>query len=105
MQQQLKPAPDPPDPLATRGKEIFTTRTCVMPPTVRGTVAGSGRGPGLRPLSSRENIAAGTLPNNIGNLAGWITNPQAIKPGNQMPPNPMNSEDLQALLAYLQTLR
>jgi cytochrome c oxidase subunit II len=105
MQQQLKPAADPTDPLATRGKQIFTSRTCVMCHTVRGTEAGSRVGPDLTHLASRETIAAGTLPNNIGNLAGWVTNPQSIKPGNRMPPNPMNSEDLQALLAYLQTLR
>jgi cytochrome c oxidase subunit II len=101
----LKPASDPADHLAARGKQIFTTRTCVMCHTVRGTDAGSRVGPDLTHLASRETIAAGTLPNNIGNLAGWVTNPQAIKPGNRMPPNPMNSEDLQALLAYLQTLR
>jgi len=105
LQQQVKPAADPTDPLAKRGQQIFTTRTCVMCHTIRGTDAGSRVGPELTHLASRETIAAGTLPNNVGNLAGWILDPQAIKPGNRMPPNPMTSEDLQALLAYLQTLR
>jgi cytochrome c oxidase subunit II len=45
------------------------------------------------------------LPNNRGNLAGWIVNSQSIKPGNKMPPNPLRSDDLNALLAYLETLK
>jgi cytochrome c oxidase subunit II len=104
LQQQLKPAAEPSDALAMRGQQIFTTRTCVMCHTIRGTDAGSRVGPELTHLASRQTIAAGTLPNNTGNLAGWILDSQAIKPGNRMPPNPMSSEDLQALLAYLQTL-
>jgi cytochrome c oxidase subunit 2 len=32
-------------------------------------------------------------------------NPQAIKPGAKMPPNGLSPNDLQALLAYLETLR
>ena len=62
-------------------------------------------GPDLTHLASRDTIAAGALPNTIGNLAGWITNPQSIKPGVRMPPNPMPGSDLQDLLAYLETLR
>ena len=37
--------------------------------------------------------------------AGWIVDPQAIKPGVRMPSNQLESRDLQALLAYLETLR
>ena len=49
--------------------------------------------------------AAGTLPNLRGHLAGWILNPQSIKPGTFMPPTPLASDELQALLAYLESLR
>jgi cytochrome c oxidase subunit 2 len=45
------------------------------------------------------------LPNTPGNLAGWILNPQSLKPGCRMPPNPMPGQDLQDLLVYLETLR
>jgi len=34
-----------------------------------------------------------------------VRDPQSSKPGNQMPPNPLADDDLQALLAYLETLR
>jgi cytochrome c oxidase subunit 2 len=49
-------------------------------------------------------LGAGILPNNTGNLAGWIVNPQHIKPGNFMPPTDLTAAELQALLAYLATL-
>ena len=62
-------------------------------------------GPDLTHFASRMTIAAGTLPNTRGNLAGWIVDSQSIKPGNKMPPNPINSDDLNALLAYLETLK
>jgi cytochrome c oxidase subunit 2 len=51
------------------------------------------------------SLGAGTLINNRGNLAGWILDPQAIKPGNQVPPNLLDPGDFNDLLAYLETLK
>jgi cytochrome c oxidase subunit 2 len=45
------------------------------------------------------------LVNTRGNLAGWIVNPQAVKPGVRMPANPLAPNELNSLLAYLETLR
>jgi len=45
------------------------------------------------------------LMNSRGNLAGWISNAPAIKPGVLMPPNVMASSELEDLLAYLETLK
>jgi cytochrome c oxidase subunit 2 len=45
------------------------------------------------------------LPNTVGYLAGWILDPQSIKPGANMPANPMQPAELHALLAYLGTLK
>jgi cytochrome c oxidase subunit 2 len=53
---------------------------------------------------SRGTIAAGALPNSVGNLGGWIANPQAIKPGAKMPIVPLSGPQLQAVLRYLETL-
>jgi len=77
----------------------------VMCHAIGGTPAGSRIGPDLTHLASRRTIAAGTLPNTRGNLAGWIVNPQAIKPGVRMPSTRLDSDDLQALLTYLETLK
>jgi cytochrome c oxidase subunit 2 len=90
---------------AVRGQKVFLTHACVMCHTIRGTPAGSRVGPDLTHLASRSTIAAGALPNTIGNLAGWIMNAQSIKPGCRMPPNQMSGSDLQDLLAYLETLK
>jgi cytochrome c oxidase subunit 2 len=72
---------------------------------IGGTPAGSHAGPDLTHLASRRTIAAGTLDNTRGNLGGWIVNSQALKPGNLMPPMPMDGASLQALLAYLESLQ
>ena len=73
--------------------------------TVRGTNASGTLGPDLTHLASRISLGAGAVPNTRGNLAGWIVNSQAIKPGNRMPPMYMDGPELQALLTYLETLR
>jgi cytochrome c oxidase subunit 2 len=46
-----------------------------------GTSAAGQVGPDLTHFASRLTIAAGTLANNKGNLAGWIADPQNMKPG------------------------
>jgi cytochrome c oxidase subunit 2 len=105
MQQQTKPAPDPDNDQKKHGEQVFVSNQCVMCHTIRGTIAGSRVGPDLTHMASRMSLAAGTLPNNTGNLAAWIVNSQSIKPGNRMPPNLLPSADLQDLLAYLQSLK
>jgi cytochrome c oxidase subunit II len=95
----------PTDPVAKRGQEVFLGSTCVMCHTIGGTMAGSRIGPNLTHVASRRTIAAGTLANTRGNLASWILDPQAIKPGTRMPPNRLKPEDLEALLTYMETLK
>jgi cytochrome c oxidase subunit 2 len=90
---------------ARRGQAVFLEGPCAMCHTIRGTLAMSRVGPDLTHLASRKTIAAGTLPNTRGHLAGWILNPQNVKPGSRMPPTLLASEDLHALVAYLETLR
>jgi cytochrome c oxidase subunit 2 len=104
LARQRDTAASPTDALAQRGKAVFLASSCVMCHTISGTTAGSRVGPDLTHLASRRTIAAGTLPNTRGNLAGWILDAQAIKPGVKMPPTRLSSADLQALLAYLETL-
>jgi cytochrome c oxidase subunit 2 len=61
--------------------------------------------PDLTHIATRSTLGAGTLPNTRENLAAWIQDPQRFKPGNQMPPNPLAADELEALVAYLGTLR
>jgi cytochrome c1 len=83
----------------------FMTGSCVLCHAIAGTSAGGVAGPNLTHVASRRNLAAGTLPNTRGHLAGWIVDPQSRKPGSNMPPNPLRGDELQALLSYIETLR
>jgi cytochrome c oxidase subunit II len=102
---QLKPAAEPSNQSQAQGRQVFLSSTCVMCHTIRGTDAGSRVGPDLTHVASRGTLAAGTLENTRGHLAGWVVDPQQIKPGNRMPPNNLEPADLQALLDYLQSLK
>ena len=102
---QRTPAVTPNDTLAVRGKGVLESGSCALCHTVTSTLARGLVGPNLTHVGSRLSLAAGTLPNTPGYLAGWIADPQTIKPGAQMPPNSLTPEDLRALVAYLSTLR
>ena len=57
-------------------------------------------GPDLTHVASRRTIAAGTLPQHAGNLAGWIVDPQRDQARREHAAEPARSRDeLQALLA------
>ncbi len=105
LTQQRDTAATPTDSITQRGQEVFLASACVMCHAISGTPAGSRVGPDLTHLASRRTLAAGTLLNTRGNLAGWIVDPQRIKPGARMPPNQLDPKDLQALLSYLETLK
>ncbi|MGN6392610.1 MAG: cytochrome c oxidase subunit II [Gemmatimonadales bacterium] len=105
LARQRTPAPEPTDSLGRRGRDVFLGGSCPLCHTVQGTSAGGHLGPDLTHLGGRRTIAAGTLPNTRGALAGWIVNPQDVKPGAKMPPNPLSPDDLQAILAYLESLK
>jgi cytochrome c oxidase subunit 2 len=104
LESQVRPAAEPATALASRGREVFLSTACVVCHTVRGTPAAARVGPDLTHLASRRTLAAGTLPNTRGDLAGWIADPQAIKPGNRMPAVPLAPADLHALVAWLEGL-
>jgi cytochrome c oxidase subunit 2 len=84
--------------------QVFLSGPCALCHSIRGTDASGQVAPDLTHLASRSKIAAGTLPNTPGHLAGWIVDSQHIKPGNAMPPTSLSGEDLQALLSYLRSL-
>jgi cytochrome c oxidase subunit 2 len=54
---------------------------------------------------SRDTIAAGAAANTPENLRRWIQDPETIKPGSLMPAMQLNDREIDALTAYLETLR
>jgi cytochrome c oxidase subunit II len=105
MQAQLQPAPAPTDPVLEHGRRVFLNYQCIYCHQIRGTTAAGQNGPDLTHFASRRSLAAGVLPNTIGNLGGWIVNPQRIKPGTHMATIAVAPNDLQPLLQYLESLK
>jgi cytochrome c oxidase subunit 2 len=102
---QARPASTPTAALAARGEQVFTSAACSSCHTVRGTSAQGDVGPDLTHFGSRQELGAGVAPNTTGWLGGWIADSQTVKPGNLMPPQPLPSADLQAVIAYLESLK
>lgn len=102
---QLRAPPAPPDGSTARaGMSVFDAH-CAGCHTVRGTPAGGRLGPDLTHVASRAFIAAGALRNGPAEVAGWIADPQHVKPGAQMPRTALSGEQLQTVTAYLATLK
>jgi len=103
---QAAPAKEPEQPFLRQGRDAFLGGGCGACHTVRGTPAAGTLGPDLTHLGSRRSIAAGRLDNHAGTLAGWIADPQSIKPGNLMPPTTVyTGEELRAVAAWLESLK
>ena len=101
---QRRSAAEPRDSLTLAGREAFLGSACALCHRVRGTPAGGNLGPDLTHLASRRTLASALLPNTPGHLGGWISNPQALKPGSRMPRVPMSGEEFSRIHHYLQTL-
>jgi cytochrome c oxidase subunit II len=87
------------------GEQVFLSQSCVACHTVRGTSAHGTDGPDLTDFGDRLTIGAGAVPNTTGYLGGWIVDSQGIKPGNKMPPIQLPAQDLQDLIAWLESMR
>jgi cytochrome c oxidase subunit II len=87
------------------GRAIFEGTACVNCHAISGTIANGRFGPDLTHLMSRDTIAAGAAQNTHENLRAWILNPDTIKPGSLMPAMQLDDHDLDALTAYLESLR
>lgn len=101
---QRRPAAAPHSAQTRRGMELVEGSTCAMCHTVAGTRARGRRAPDLTHIASRNTIGAGALPNTDAARAAWIADPQAIKPGVNMPTHALAPDDLRAINAYLATL-
>jgi cytochrome c oxidase subunit II len=88
-----------------RGRHIFESTACVNCHTVNGTIANGRFGPDLTHLASRATIASGAAANTHDNLKLWIHDPDAIKPGCLMPAMNLSDPDLEALTAYMESLK
>ena len=101
QQRQLARATD----AASQGKVVFETSPCLGCHRVAGLAGNGEYGPDLTHLMSRDTIASGAAPNTSENLHNWIRDPSSIKPGATMPALQLSDKQIDAVVAYLETLR
>ena len=90
--------------LAAQGEEVFLSGACVGCHVVGGTEAQGRVGPDLTHFASRSTFAGAIFDNTEANLVAWLRNPPAEKPGSRMPNLELSDGDIEALVAYLQSL-
>jgi cytochrome c oxidase subunit II len=103
-EQQSVPA-QPADSVAQKGLRIFREKACASCHAIAGTNATSHIGPDLTHLSGRKTLISDGLPNTPANLLKWLQDPQKLKNGAHMPNFILSSDDLDALVKYLEELK
>ena len=101
---QSEPAQAATDSAAAEGESLFMEGQCINCHAIGGTDAQSRVGPDLTHFASRETFAGAMFENNTENLREWLDDPPAVKPGAKMPDYGLSSDDIDALIAYLQSL-
>ena len=101
-----RPAAEPTAATAQRGQDVFFgAGGCASCHAVQGTAAEGRTGPDLTHVASRASLGAAAVPNTSDQRARWVSDPHTIKRGVAMPAPNLSEEELQAVLAYLETLR
>ncbi len=110
VKQQLVPAQQPPpDAMAALG-----AGGCAGCHTITGVQGFQGTiGPNLTHFGGRTTFAGSIVRNTPDELSAWLRDPQAVKPGNDMRIGPgglpgrsiLTDAEIQALVAYLETLK
>jgi cytochrome c oxidase subunit 2 len=86
------------------GARLYAGSPCVTCHTVAG-VSTQRFGPDLTHFGSRTTLAGGSLENTPQNLAAWLRDPAAMKPGAQMPALGLPPQQIDELVAYLESLK
>jgi cytochrome c2 len=88
---------------AARGRLLMAQKGCGGCHTVAGVPQANGLvGPPLDGVAVRA-VIAGKLANTPENLIRWISAPQSVVPGNDMPDLPMTAQQSRDIAAFLYT--
>ncbi len=90
---------------AAQGEQVFMNGACIGCHTINGTNAKGLAGPNLTHFASRSVFAGATLQNTPADVAKWLSNPQAVKPGNLMPNLHLSQTQIDELVAFLESLK
>ncbi|MFN2570344.1 MAG: cytochrome c oxidase subunit II [Gemmatimonadales bacterium] len=102
--QRAAPATPAKGSVEEHGQQIFRRSACIGCHTIAGIAQGK-IGPDLGHVGGRGTIAGALFPNTSESLHRWITNAPSLKPGALMPPQNLQGADLDAVVAYLQSLK
>jgi cytochrome c oxidase subunit 2 len=105
LAQQAAPARKPTTPEERRGREIFLSHACSGCHTIRGTSADGHIGPDLTHVGGRQDLAGLAITNTPENMLRWIDDPQRITPGVKMPDLHLSRDELNSVVAYLESLK
>jgi cytochrome c oxidase subunit 2 len=94
---------------AARGAQLFADMTCVKCHGIASAAPNAVELPRVAPdlthIARRKTLAAGRLDNTPANLAAWLKDPQAIKPGSHMPSLQLTDAKVADLVAYFESLQ
>jgi len=93
------------DPAVAEGRQLFESQACISCHVVRGTPAQGKFGPDLTHFMSRDTLASGAADNTPANLKLWIKDPDYVKPGSLMPAMQLSDDQIDKVVAYLETLK
>ena len=93
--------------LAAEGQVVYLNAGCTQCHVIDGVwdVQGDRIAPNLTHFANRSVFAGAALKNNPENLTKWLANPAVIKPGTFMPNLELTEKEINALIAYLGTLK
>lgn len=103
--EQLAPARAPAPGGPARGERVFRDEACGNCHAIAGRGFDGRVAPDLTHLGSRSTLGAGAVEDAHGELAAWLRDPQAIKPGCRMPDFKLTDAKVDDLVAYLGALR
>jgi cytochrome c oxidase subunit 2 len=93
------------DPAVAEGRQVFESQSCVSCHVIRGTSANGKFGPDLTHFKSRDTLASGAADNTPANLKLWIQDPDYVKPGSLMPAMQLSDDQIDKIVAYLDSLK
>lgn len=109
LESQKADAQPPSGDLAQAGQKLFVEGQCAGCHTIGGTQAQSTVGPNLTHFASRTTFGGAMFENNSRNLRAWVRDSPGVKPGSKMPSGikemGLSESDIDALVAYLETLK
>ena len=102
VSEQQKPAA--PSSEVAAGEKLFLEGSCVNCHAIQGTDAAATTAPDLTHFAARTTFAGAMFETNEENLADWLRDPPAMKPGSFMPDYGLSEEEITQLVAYLMSL-